>query len=393
MTTTTDRWRLAIALIAVCVLWSVLAAAAGAALLRAAGPDNFNLIRWELTRLPRKYVHAAGARLRDEPAAGRDAVPRYFAVENQVDNASAPSAGRGGMGSETGISARNPRPAAESVVERELARAVREQGLARRGMFLPGAGLVWPPVDVAFDDAPSVLVLSPRERVQLTGSRLLRPGLSESEMRRIEAAEEQRGQSAIVEPLSGFAAYPSVVTTSNGPRAAIITAAHEWVHHYLAFFPLGAAYQSSADARTINETVAGIAGRELGTRVIDRLMLPPAERPTPAVDTGAILRDLRREVDRLLAGGDIAGAERRMHEVRDELAARGQDYRRINQAFLAFHDLYADAPSATSPIGPRLQRLRALSPDLATFMHTVRDITTVTELSRLVDEAETRERR
>jgi hypothetical protein len=171
--------------------------------------------------------------------------------------------------------------------------------------------------------------------------------------------------------------------------------AHEWVHHYLAFYPLGVAYRSSPELTTINETVANIAGRELASAMRERLEL--LAEPQPAVrrqgsNPAGQLRELRREVDALLAGGDIAGAERRMEEVRQELAGRGLALRRLNQAYLAFHNLYADSPPATDPLGPALLRLRALSADLAAFMRTVRGVTSAGEVYAALDRAEAQTR-
>ena len=51
--------------------------------------------------------------------------------------------------------------------------------------------------------------------------------------------------------------------------ATVGTAAHEWVHHYLAFYPLGASYFRSQDLRTLNETVADVVGDEVAVARCD----------------------------------------------------------------------------------------------------------------------------
>jgi hypothetical protein len=242
--------------------------------------------------------------------------------------------------------------------------------------------MVWPPVDVAFDDVPYVLAISRRDRIELVRTEVLRPGLTPEDMARIEAREEAKGLSAIVEPLGGLAAYPSIVRVTSGGDTAVEISAHEWVHHYLACFPLGANYDASPALTAINETVADIVGRELAARIRPRLNLEPAPpSPAPRIDVAATLRNLRKEVDDLLAHGDTAGAERRMEETRQQLAAAGYPLRRLNQAYLAFHNLYADEPSSANPIGPALRRLRERSGSLAAFVRTVRDFTSPDDLS------------
>jgi hypothetical protein len=386
------------ALLSATTLWVCGLLLATEAVSRAYGRDRFNLVQWELTRLPRKYLHTAAVLVRrDHPSDARTATLVYFAAVRAVQEAeTAATAGRSAP-SPVDLEAlrarvRELKPGAEAAVERELDRAVRQAGLTRRPWLGRRLTLVWPPVDAAFDDAPFVLAVSRRDRVVLLRTTVLRSGLTPNDVARIERATEQDGVSAIVEPLGGFAAYPSVVRVDAGPAAAVGTAAHEWVHHYLAFFPLGAAYGASPALTTINETVADIAGRELAARVRERLALPSEPpRPAPAIDAAAAIRDLRREVDALLAAGNIAGAEHRMEETRRYLSDRGVTIGRINQAYLAFHNLYADAPGATDPIGPRLRRLRALSPDLAAFMRAVRDIRQVNDLTEAIEHAELRE--
>ena len=63
-------------------------------------------------------------------------------------------------------------------------------------------------------------------------------------------------------------------------------------------------------------------------------MPTPVPSARPRVDVNATLRDLRREVDALLAAGKVSEAEARMEAVRLQLADSGVHIRKINQAYL-----------------------------------------------------------
>jgi hypothetical protein len=165
------------------------------------------------------------------------------------------------------------------------------------------------------------------------------------------------------------------------------------MHNYLFFRPLGFNYYDSNDLRTINETVADLAGRELAERVLARWPLDPAVTQTPdapdapaspaGIDLRAELRKLRGEVDVLLAEGKIEEAEALMEQRRRELADEGFFIRKINQAYFAYLNLYAGedgSAAATNPIGPKVDELRRRSASLEEFVDLVGGITSVEEL-------------
>ncbi|MGE3855458.1 MAG: hypothetical protein AB7G21_00725 [Dehalococcoidia bacterium] len=334
--------------------------------------DRFDIVRWERDTIAGKWLYLLGEPLRDDPSPD-EAIARYFAAP---------------PGSEE-------RRRLEGAVEHALAgridAAAREAGL--RGA-LPAPGTVFPPVNIELTQAPRVLVQSPRTVIQRLSTALLSPGLDAEDAARIERDVEgdHPDRSALVVPSGGVATYPAIVAEGSSYAGTVSTAAHEWTHHYLQFYPLGFNYFSSRDATAINETVADIVGDELRARIIEQWGDPtrPAATPTPTptatatpprrADVNATLRDLRLEVDALLAAGKVEEAEARMEAVRQELWAAGFRIRRLNQAYFAWYGSYAARPDATDPLGGQLRELRRLSGSLERFVEVVRETSTRAEV-------------
>lgn len=330
----------------------------GATVAAATDGERWGIVGWEVETVFNRWLEAAaGALGMDGGPSGGEAVERYFSTGSQrFENA------------------------AERAIERALARTASERGLDRPLPLFSRQRIVWPPVDIEFSRSPRVLAISPRDEIKFAGAQLLDPDLPTGRYGEIEAEIERGGDwSAWIGGVGGIALYPALVRPSGGAAATIRIAAHEWIHHYLAFYPLGIRYGRGPDLRTLNETTADIAGDELGDAATARLGLAPAvdrEDAPPALDEAyEMLRRLRLEVDALLAGGGIERAEALMESARLELRELGYRARRINQAFFAFRGGYADAPGSTDPIGEELLELRARSADLASFMAIVRRFT------------------
>ena len=95
------------------------------------------------------------------------------------------------------------RPSAEEAVEAELDRVAKDEGLAWPG------GITFPPVDFRFEQPPTLLVTSRRDRLQVLEAVLLEPDLDvlvRDELEKI--LFEQYGVSALVDNLAGLATYP-----------------------------------------------------------------------------------------------------------------------------------------------------------------------------------------
>src|SRR5581483_5836818 len=193
----------------------------------------------------------------------------------------------------------------------------------------------------------------------------------------------------------GIATYPAIVPLQSSAVETLSAVAHEWLHGYLFFRPLGRAYFTSYDARTLNETVADLAGRELGRRLAEAFGLPvrPAEPTSPAdqrdsFDFRAEMRATRLRLDALLAAGQVADAEQYLEERRQEFVAAGYPIRKLNQAYFAFHGSYGDSPAAVSPLDAQVRALRAESPDLGTFLRRVADMSSPAEVAAATSAAQ-----
>jgi len=180
--------------------------------------------------------------------------------------------------------------------------------------------------------------------------------------------------------------------------------AHEWIHNFLTLRPLGINYLTSPELRTMNETTASIAGKEIGRATMERyypeLVPPPpptpappaAETPEPEPPTFEFrveMRITRETVDALLAEGEVEAAEAYMEERRIFLWENGYQIRKLNQAYFAFHGAYADEPGGAAgedPVGEAVRALRAQSPSLAAFINRMAWISSFEQLQQAVIE-------
>ncbi len=266
-------------------------------------------------------------------------------------------------------------PEVEQAVEEEISAILIEEGFASR------IGVVLPPVDTVFDRSPALLVTSPRDRISRQSNILLRHGIGSDERASLEyQILEERNLSAIVENTGGIGTYPSVVSSVSSMHHAITTVAHEWLHNWFFFQPLGQHFWDSADMTTLNETAATLGGWEIGDRAYEAMTgvkfdrkppAPPAERDPEAFDFNDEMRETRRRAEELLAEGRIEEAEGYMEQRRLDLLEHGYRIRKINQAFFAFHGSYATSAASVSPIEGQLRELRERSDSLGEFLKTV----------------------
>lgn len=279
----------------------------------------------------------------------------------------------------------------EAILQRQLRDKLVEEGLTT-------LGVVWPPPRFNFSEPPNYLIVSPRDRIELEVGVYLEPALDLNTIDQIETEIASRyDRSTLIEELGGLGVWPTMVLDRASLPWILSTIAHEWVHNYLVFHPLGWHITDNDEMNTINETVATIVGNEIGNKLAHELYgipLPPPHPPKddeflPPPDSNRFdfrieMRRTRLHVDELLAEGKVEEAEAYMEARRREFVDHGYYLRKLNQAYFAFHGAYATQPAASNPIGPKLQKLRAYTPDLATFMHAVQGIRRAEELDKIL---------
>ena len=285
----------------------------------------------------------------------------------------------------------------EEAVESEISTVIGTQRLGLTGE------VVFPPVDVRLEAPPMVLVTSPRDRIERLGDVLLDSDLGIQSRKEVEEkVSTELDLSALVLEVGGVATYPASVHHGADLRSTLRLAAHEWIHHYLFLKPLGRNPYASAELMVLNETVASIAGDEIGDLAYATMQsrMPKKSGFTRGTasefnvadltehnefDFGTIMRETRVTVDRLLAEGRIEEAESYMEDQRKLLTESGHPIRKLNQAYFAFHGTYAHGPASIDPIGPQVRRLREVSADVGEFLRLAGSITSSDDLLELLD--------
>jgi hypothetical protein len=287
------------------------------------------------------------------------------------------------------------------LVEKTLASQV-SQAFADQGIYSPIANQLknsFPPVNFKLEKPLYVMVVSPRDRIDRIEDVTLVQDITPQQIETLEAKVDSLNVSSLIIPIGGLGAtFPSFVEDGGDLKWTLETVAHEWMHQYLAFTPLGFRYvldllglSSSPDIDTLNETVANIVGKEIGDRVFAEYystsQIEPATPPPPdpnAFNFDAAMRTIRLTVDADLAKGQVLEAERYMQDQRDLLKSKGYYIRKLNQAYFAFYGSYADSPTSVDPIGTELASLRQQSPSLRDFVNSASTITSKAGLEKLL---------
>ncbi len=369
---------------------------------QSAVPFTFDLVRWEVQALTEKIGARMGSRRQERLARPTDpSLGEYFTSAQEVldlQYAINQASSHGVKPQVSSLEARlrglqarrgRLRPLVEATVEKDIEAVLAKEGFASSigGML----NFIFPPVVNKLDRLPLVLVVSPREKIAIKAEVYLLADLTSEQIEAIEQAAESLGVSALVVPIGGFSTYPSMVSETAPLEYVAHAAAHEWFHQYLFFKPLGWRYWDSHELLTMNETVASIAGDEIGRQVDAGYRKPEPPGPEtkgepgpqdqrPEFDFNMQMRRIRLQVDSLLARGDVAGAERFMEESRQYLLTKGVYLRKLNQAYFAFYGSYADSPISVDPIGQDLRELRRRSSTLKEFVESVSQMTSYRQL-------------
>jgi len=400
-------WRIAAAVASLLLL--VTAVASAVVLLRGGGPSDpiskaaapfrYDLTGWEIRHVLNRWLYEIGHLFDDGPslAEENDMLQRYFALAAEVASLEREAAAGEGESLRSALEEKRKEQErlenkVEAILEKRVSKVVEDEGLTTSLPLFSQVRFVFPPLDFEFDQPPLVLVISPRERISFDRAILLRRGLTSEQVTALEDETAASGVSSLVMNISGIATYPSTVPEYASYADVLATVAHEWLHQYLFFHPLGSHYFDNTTLRTLNETVANIGGRQIAELVQQRFPLPQPDFAADGASEGARIyfkaemHELRLEVDRLLSEGKIGEAEALMEERRKLLAESGFYIRKINQAYFAFNGLYGDTPASSSLIGPKMLALQRLSPSLGDFIRSVAEITSEKELDRLLVE-------
>ena len=386
---------------------------------RASSAHTFDLVGWHLANSMSKWTHKAvrtipGRALSDDDRLAM--VDTYFElvdVENELRGLIEVVASRdGSAGSEMSRLQYNLDRArrlrgyilddVEEALESEISSVVRAEGMALAWE------VVFPPVDMRLVEPPKALITSRRDRIERREAVLLDPRISVAEREEVETRLlESENLSALVVDIGGVATYPASVYNGADLRGTLFIMAHEWLHHYFALRPLGWNMFDSHDMQVLNETVADLAGRELGDMAYERIRdrmprtvptalgeigdTPSYAAPAPPgnFDFRREMQKTRRAVDALLARGAVDMAESYMENRRGLFVDNGHPIRKLNQAYFAFHGTYAESPASVNPIGGQVRRLRELSPGLDAFISLVSDVSDYPEFLELLEDMET----
>lgn len=358
-------------------------------------PYAFDVAQWQLRALAGELkVFLEGKHMETKPTV----LTKYFSLVAEIESLKASLNALGSSAEQLApLKARlnhleEQRAMLVDEVERTLQSQIRKVLLERR---IVGPEFVFPPMRFKLEPPPSLLVISPRDRILLLRRVLLRQDLDLEQRESIESEADGFGVSSLVVNLGGFAAgYPALISENASPRFIINAAVEEWLHQYLAFTPLGFLYllditgvRPDPDIVTMNETLVGMVSEEISTEVYATYYGTQGSGsedsvPESELDFDREMKQTRWKVDQYLAQGNIEEAERYMEERRQYFVANGHYIRKLNQAYFAFYGIYAYEPASISPIYEDLKELRALSPSLKQFLDSVAGMTSYQELRK-----------
>ena len=372
-------------------------------------PYQYDIILWEITHLPEKWIHKLKnllpwdsnsreerlAQLRSYFEMGEEA--RRLEIQLATPTSQHQPALVANLRTEQSIRLRlktlssersRIKAGVEETLESEVSAVLEQEGLKS------GLGFVFPPVDLALSNPPRVLVTSPRDRIERLSTLLLKPNMRVEDMESLEdKVLEERDLAALVTGIGGVATYPTIVRADTSLRRATDLAAHEWLHTYWFFRPLGWKFWAwTAQMNTLNETAADLAGEEIGDRVyaaVTGISLEDLEQreqssageaeasegiESPAEDAFDFddeMRRTRRRVDELLSEKKVDAAEAYMEKRRRLFIENGFHIRKLNQAYFAFQGTYAASAASVSPIGSEIEQLRTVTDSVGDFVRTM----------------------
>lgn len=325
---------------------------------------KYSIIKWELNNFPDKWINKFKYLGNTSSDIGITALCDYIETNEGDQNY------------------------VEEVLESLVSNVLVEEEFAGLGTF------VFPPVDTKLKSAPNLLVISPRNRIERVREILLS---SEMSLSVIEDMENklllEEDLSGLVIGLGGLATYPSSIADMQSLEHILATVAHEWVHHYLFFHPLGRAIYADEEMMILNESISTIIGNEIGTKVWAKIsnnencISPPKEqKENTSFNFSDGMKKTRETVEKYLEDGQIEEAEIYMDNQRKEFVRNGYSIRKINQAYFSFYGTYADRPESVSPIYKYLLEIRNESSSLREFLDLLEDISSYEEFLKIYED-------
>lgn len=295
-------------------------------------------------------------------------------------------------------------PVAEAILQTQLSSVASDLDLTFGGQPVP-------PVLYHSTALPWALIISPRDEIRQEADISLIPDITVDQHVVLEKqVDGALDVSSLVVGIGGIGLYPTMINQTSNINWLTEVIAHEWTHNILSLRPLGLNYFTSPELRTMNETAASIAGKEIGLALIERYypeFVPPPPPPPlsdsdepgpapepPVFDFRAEMHATRVNVDKLLEDGKIEEAELYMEVRRKIFWENGYLIRKLNQAYFAFYGAYADLPGGAAgedPVGAAVRELRAHSDSLADFLNTMSWMTSFDQLERAVKQRITSE--
>ena len=282
----------------------------------------------------------------------------------------------------------------ESIVQEQVAYTLGELGVGL-------GGKIFPPVLFKFNQLPVTLIVSPRDVIRQEANIPLQASLTLGQKIELEnKIDHDLDRSSLVVNIGGIGSYPSMILENRSLVWIIETVIHEWVHNYLLFRPLGISYTQSQDLRTMNETTASILGTQIAHLLLARyypeLVQPIGQPPSspqpegpPVFDFRAEMHETRNTTDELLAQGLIEQAEAYMEQRRQVFLDNGYRIRKLNQAYFAFHGIYADQPLSAAgddPVGDAVRELWTLIQDPLEFLKQMARMNSFPELQEALSD-------
>ena len=149
-------------------------------------------------------------------------------------------------------------PLAEAVLQSQVTAIVAELGLTYGGQ-------PFPPVLYRMTSLPTALIISPRDVIRQEHNISLPPEMTADERTVLEdQVDAALDVSSLVVNVGGIGLYHTMVLQSTYINWLAEVISHEWTLNFLTLRPLGVSYMVSPDQRTMNETAASIAGKEIG---------------------------------------------------------------------------------------------------------------------------------